>query len=156
MSSRPAVVLVPGAWHTGDSYTLTTKPLVSAGYSCTRLNLPSLYTSEKSKRGDPVPEDLSDDVKFIQAALSAHVDQGQSVILVMHSYGGVPGTESVKGFTRSERLKQGLQGGVVHLIYLASFMIPVGESLAGVAKTLQTELKGGVTRQVISNPSSSI
>lgn len=48
----------------------------------------------------------------------------------MHSYAGVPGTESVKGFARKDLAAQGKKGGVVGLVYLSSFIVPAGASVA--------------------------
>ncbi|KAL2811947.1 hypothetical protein BJX63DRAFT_397656 [Aspergillus granulosus] len=47
----------------------------------------------------------------------------------MHSYAGIPGTESVKGFARKDLAAQGKQGGVVSLVYIAAFPVPAGASV---------------------------
>jgi hypothetical protein len=47
----------------------------------------------------------------------------------MHSYGGIPGTESVKGRTRRDIAAQGEKGGVVALVNMAAFLISAGQSV---------------------------
>ena len=51
------------------------------------------------------------------------------MVLAMNSYGGFPGTEATKGLSKGEREKEGKEGGIVALVYLASFIPPVGMSL---------------------------
>lgn len=53
------------------------------------------------------------------------------MILVMHSYGGMVGTEAVtEEMSKIYRRKKGLKGGVVKLLYMAAFLLRKGESLA--------------------------
>jgi hypothetical protein len=47
----------------------------------------------------------------------------------MHSYGSIPGTESVKGRTRKDVAVQDRKGGVVALVYVAAFIISAGQSI---------------------------
>ena len=46
----------------------------------------------------------------------------------MHSYGGIFGTTSLSGMSRKHRSAQHLEGGVTHLVYLASRMPYLGQS----------------------------
>jgi len=43
----------------------------------------------------------------------------------MHSYGGVVGTQALVGLGWNERAKPEQPGGVVALVYMASYMLPV-------------------------------
>ncbi|RFU24005.1 hypothetical protein B7463_g12330, partial [Scytalidium lignicola] len=69
-------------------------------------------------------------VAHIQKTTSELVAQGKEVVLVMHSYGGIPGTESAKGLLKKDRAAEQKAGGIVSLVYIASFLLPQGESLA--------------------------
>lgn len=51
------------------------------------------------------------------------VHGGEDVVLLMHSYGGVVGTNAIAGLARRERQVRNLRGGVGQLIYVASFMV---------------------------------
>ena len=51
--------------------------------------------------------------------------------MLLHSYRGAVGTEAVEGLSMSERATKGFHGGVIHLIYMCSFMLQVGESVGG-------------------------
>ena len=46
---------------------------------------------------------MTNDVQAIQAMASKVADEGKDIILRMHSYGGVPGTESTHGVRKKER-----------------------------------------------------
>ncbi|KAL3958139.1 hypothetical protein ACCO45_008717 [Purpureocillium lilacinum] len=58
--------------------------------------------------------------------------QARDVVLVAHSYGGIPATESTKGLSKVERQRQGKSGGLVRLAYISCLILPVGESDASV------------------------
>jgi hypothetical protein len=47
----------------------------------------------------------------------------------VHSYGSLPGNEAVKGLDTVSRQKAGKEGGVSHIFFLCSFLIPEGQSL---------------------------
>lgn len=49
----------------------------------------------------------------------------------MHSYGGVVGTEAThESLGKKFRQSKGLSGGVVRLVYVCAFMLPLGEPMA--------------------------
>lgn len=80
--------------------------------------------------GGPTSTTAADDATYIQENyLDDLVFQGKEVVVVMHSYGGIPGTESVKGRTRRDIAAQAKKGGVVALVYMAAFLISAGQSV---------------------------
>jgi hypothetical protein len=50
------------------------------------------------------------------------------VVIIAHSYGGKPATESVKGLSKEARGQQGKQGGVVRLAYMTATAPEVGSA----------------------------
>lgn len=50
-------------------------------------------------------------------------------MVVVHSYGGIPSQEAIQGLDLASRRQQGLPGGVAHLFFCCSFIIPPGQSL---------------------------
>lgn len=120
---KPAILLIPGAWHQGEAWKPVTNILQEQGYYVEPVTLPSA--------GGPPSTSVADDAAYIRGNhLESLVAQGREVIIVMHSYGGVPGTESVKGFARKDIAAQGKPGGVIALVYTAAFMIAGGQTLA--------------------------
>jgi len=54
---------------------------------------------------------------------------GREVVLVMHSYGGIPGNAAAQGLSLPERRDAGHRGGIIGLIMLSAFIALTGESL---------------------------
>jgi pimeloyl-ACP methyl ester carboxylesterase len=76
---------------------------------------------------------LLDDAQCIRDQLNQLiVEDGKDVVVIAHSYGGVVATQALeKGFARAERKKNGQNGGVIRLVYMCAFILPLGESLEG-------------------------
>ncbi|KAJ5591558.1 alpha/beta-hydrolase [Penicillium hispanicum] len=131
-SDKPTILLIPGAWHQGETFAPVANILRAQGYQAETITLPSA--------GGPASTTAYDDAEHIQKKyLNDFVAQGKEIVIVMHSYAGVPGTESVKGFARKDQAAQGRRGGVVGLIYQSAFLVPVGASV-------QSFLPGGLDR----------
>ena len=81
-------------------------------------------------------------------------DEGKNVILLAHSYGGVPVTESTKGLRKEERQAQGKKGGVVSLAYMTALVPAVGTSAAGVLADVQDDNRFDLKIDVRSLPPS--
>lgn len=120
-SVKPALVLVPGAWHTSASLSSLIPLLKAEDYPVKAISLPSVGAS-------PALPSFDADVAAIRAAIIPLIEVNKQVILIMHSYAGMPGTEAVQGLGEAERTKDGKEGGVVRLIYLAAFIARAGQS----------------------------
>lgn len=120
-----AFVLVPGSFSPTTFYEKVTPLLEKRRFSVHPTALQSAGERPSSKG----PATLQDDAAYIHSTLLQLVEQGKDVVLAMNSYGGFPGTEATKGLSKGEREKEGKKGGVVALVYLASFIPPVGMSL---------------------------
>ncbi|KAJ9414659.1 hypothetical protein QL093DRAFT_2569427 [Fusarium oxysporum] len=65
-----------------------------------------------------------DDVTVIRAAVEQPLAAGKEIVLVCHSYGGIPGSAAAEGYQVHERHEKGLPGGIKHIVYLAAFALP--------------------------------
>jgi pimeloyl-ACP methyl ester carboxylesterase len=104
---RPTVVLVPGAWHLPSTYDLLRGALDDLGYPSRAVKLP---TAGPDPRGG-----LQDDADAIRTAIEAI---SGPVVVVAHSYGGIPTTEATATLHN-----------VRHLVYLAAYLPDTGESM---------------------------
>lgn len=96
--SKPTIVLIPGAWHTPAHFELFLQQLHDAGYTTSSKQLPSVGSA------DPKNQSVTADMDFIpESLLLPELDQGKDVILIMHSYGGSPGSAAAKGLSKAER-----------------------------------------------------
>ena len=97
-------------------------------------------------------EIMTDDAQVIQAVTSIVADEGKDIVLIMRSYGGVPGTESAHGITKKEREAPGKTGGVVALLCVTAFLVDPGKSSgltmgegAAVPGYVNVEVRGAFT-----------
>jgi len=109
----PTLVLVHGAWHGSWCWERLAGELAGDDVRVRAVDLPS---------AGPALGDLDDDIATVRAAIDG---ADGPVVVVAHSYGGVPASGAVAG-----------AGQVAHVIYVAAFLIDAGESLLG--------LRGGV------------
>ena len=60
--------------------------------------------------------------------------EGKEVVLAMHSYGGLPGGGAVSGLEKRSCEAMGKKGGVVAMIWMASFVVSKGVALSEMAE----------------------
>lgn len=121
MSSLPAVVFVPGAWH-ASGFQKVIDILSSHGYESIGLHLPSVG-------GVPVVKDMEPDKAMIRSTVTKLVEDGKDVVVVSHSYGGAPTNSSLEGLSKTERTKAGKSGGVIKSCMISAFLIDAGKPL---------------------------
>ena len=118
--TKPTFLLVPGAWLQPSIYSSVIDNLSAHGYPTVGLPLPSAGAM-------PPNTSFNEDVSAIRASLTKLVEtEEKEVILVVHSYTGMPGTEAPKGLGRKVRQEKGLKGGVVRLVFIMAFAMPEG------------------------------
>jgi len=107
----PTIVIAPGSSHSSAHFVPLAKALSTAGFSnILNLTLPSTSTETAATASfDP-------DVENIRTTVIERVERGEDVAIIMHSYGGTPATEAVKGLGREEREKAGKKGGYFKFI----------------------------------------
>ncbi|TAQ85843.1 hypothetical protein B7494_g5846 [Chlorociboria aeruginascens] len=120
-SSKPEFILVPGAWHGPESFKITADLITKAGYTWHSVTLPSVT-------GPPYIQSFDPDVQAIREVLDSVLQTGKDVVMIYHSYGGIPGSEALALYLKEQ--KEGW-GKVLRLLYCASFILPEGGSLIG-------------------------
>lgn len=121
-TSKPEIVISGGGWHTPESYAPFRTALESQGLT---VHVPLHPTMNGSR---PPNGDLIADSDAFRQVVTELVDAGRSVVVIMHSYGGQVGTNSLIGLGVEARKQQGLSGGVIQLIYLAAQALQEGQS----------------------------
>lgn len=121
-SEKPTIVFVHGAWHNPSCWDATRKELEKHSYSSVAPSLPSVGRS-------PSVTSHHEDTAVVRKELERLVvSEGKEVVLVMHSYGGIAGSEAVNGLEKAGRKEK---GGVISALFIAAFLVPKGNSLLG-------------------------
>jgi len=112
---KPVIIVAHGAWHVPAHYEPMAKPLREAGY---QVIIPQHQSVGPSKdAGDALQNDAAALARLIQS----NAQLGRDVVLLMHSYGGVAGSEAVALLKGGGRIKR--------LIFLAAHAFEKGTSL---------------------------
>lgn len=118
----PAVVFTPGAWHGPAVFDEVRHHLKTQGYDSEAATLATVGSTDPSTG---VPQDTAN----VRAIVKKLVDKQKEVVVVAHSYGGVPTSGAVEGLGIKDLAADGKKGGVIMVLYMTSFAIPAGTSL---------------------------
>lgn len=121
LHSLPIILLITGAWHVPEHYSMLSNRLRHLGYT---VECPLLTTNTNT---DPPNKNLDDDVAQIRDLAIQYLDQGRDIVTLMHSYGGIVGTSALFGLGATDR--NGL-ASVISLVYMAAFVPFEHEALA--------------------------
>ena len=118
--SKPTFILAPGAWYPPTAF----NPLIEKldGYTCHTVAFPSIQQST-------TVQDLQPDIDSVRTLVESEADAGHDIILVLHSWAGLPVCSALDGLSKTEREKEGKKGGVIKLVFIAAFIPQIGESL---------------------------
>ncbi|KAI0179473.1 alpha/beta-hydrolase [Hypoxylon sp. FL1284] len=128
-----SMVIIPAASALPLFYDTVVDGVSRHGYDIQVLHIPSVGLATGARPGPP--PNMYDDAAFISAHVTGLADTGNDVLLITHSYGGTPATESVRGLSKDERLKQGKTGGIVGIAYMNSLVPEVGHPASSSAGT---------------------
>lgn len=124
-----------GAFHQPSNYQTFYNPLQKDGWD---VHVPLLPTCNNA-----LPMDVrsyNNDKTVIRNLVESLVQKGRYPIVVMHSYGGAPGSDALKGLSARERASVGDSGGVIHLIFVCAYLFQVGESATSLIERFNPEL----------------
>jgi hypothetical protein len=139
--SDTAVVICHGSYHSPEPYERLVEALKLKGIAA---HCPHLPTSDLAKLnvGDVQNPDFDlgpseggypqgdEDTSAVLEVVQSLVDQGKKVLLIGHSSGGWVATQAAQpDLQLKARQEKGLNGGIVGILYVGAFIIPVGESI---------------------------
>ncbi|CAJ2502756.1 Uu.00g101500.m01.CDS01 [Anthostomella pinea] len=114
---KPIILLAHGAWHPPTLYASLKEAVQARGYE---LLVPELATMGPEKTSIS----WAADVTMLLETAEPLFDQGKSVVLVGHSYGGISACIATRGHGMDERRAVGKRGGFCHLAFLCAFAMP--------------------------------
>ncbi|KAF2421522.1 alpha/beta-hydrolase [Tothia fuscella] len=124
MSSKPTLVLVPGAWHRKEVWNRVDSLLEKRGFKCVPVTLPSTTGSASVS--------FKDDLDAVQEAIKSETNKGRDVVLVAHSYGGHVANSAIQGLARPKHgSEKDTSGYVIGIALIASGFSQTGISFLG-------------------------
>ena len=70
------------------------------------------------------------DVEAVRKQILVSVEgEEKDVLVVCHSYGGIPAGGGASGLSKKTRTRKGEKAGVIGLVYMAAFIVPENSSL---------------------------
>ena len=135
--AKPAIILVTGSFALPEFYDNVVKPVVARGYEIRALHSPTVSLETSPRKGDPPT--MYDDAAFISREVEKLADEGKEVLLMAHSYGGIPTTQGTKGLGKQERQKAGKEGGIVRLAYMTALVPELGKSAQDILADVPVE-----------------
>jgi pimeloyl-ACP methyl ester carboxylesterase len=135
--SNTAIVFVPGSFCPPVLYSKVIDAVKAHGHDIRALHIPSIGLGP-NEPGPGAPT-MADDAAFIAREVESLADAGKDVVLVAHSYGGIPTSESVAGLRKTERQQQGKTGGIVRVGYVTGVVPELNGSAANVMSQVPPE-----------------
>ncbi|KAJ9614187.1 hypothetical protein H2200_002323 [Cladophialophora chaetospira] len=123
--AKPTFIIVHGAWHQPIHFQLVTKSLESYGYKVLAPALPSV-----DKAPNETTPDSQADIAAVRTTILDELDSaGNDVILVPHSYGGIPASGAVEGLNPESRAAEGKTTSVIGIAAITSYILPKGMNI---------------------------
>lgn len=138
--SKPSLLIITGSFALPEFYDNIVEAVSAKGYEIRTLHLQSVLPKNGVPR-EGGPATMYDDASAIAEEVEILADHGKDVILIPHSYGGVPTTESLKGLAKSDREKQGKKGGVIRIAYMTCLVPELGVNAVGIMADVPAEYK---------------
>lgn len=113
---KPTILLIHGALHDANVWDLVVPKFEALDYPVSTVQLPTSNPTSKTLA-------IFDDVAAIQKIMLPLLDQGKEVVVIVHSYGSVPGLMSIEGNSVIERKEKSLKGGVKSVMFISSLLI---------------------------------
>ncbi|CAG8979364.1 hypothetical protein HYALB_00002490 [Hymenoscyphus albidus] len=118
--SKPTIAMFVGAFHQKEHLKLLLPRLENKGYKIISETLKTVNKKENT---------LTDDIAQMHRIFTPLFKGDKDVVLVVHSYAGIPGSVAIKGLSKVERASNGLPGGIIGVVYEIAFIPQEGMSL---------------------------
>jgi pimeloyl-ACP methyl ester carboxylesterase len=122
-TAKPTIMFIHGSWHSPKHLQRVIDLLKSRGYptSCPL----------QASAGNLPPIGMIEDAELMYSELDRLVNtDSKDVIVFAHSYGGIVATQGLtKELGEKVRKDQSKAGGIIRIVYMCAFIVPLGESL---------------------------
>ncbi|KAJ8062302.1 hypothetical protein OCU04_008848 [Sclerotinia nivalis] len=124
LPSKTVFVLVPGASQSPAHYGLLMHLLLTRGHPVYSAILPSTGPGLAAK-----DVTAKDDAEYVREQMLLPIldTEGHDVVMIMHSYSGVPGSAAAYGLGKKDREAAGKSTSVLGQTYIASLLVKGGD-----------------------------
>lgn len=122
MMSKPTLIFAAGAWYPQTVFDPIIEKL--SDYRSHSVAFPSVQQATSIV-------DLQPDIDAVRCLVQQETEAGNEVVIIAHSWAGLPVSSALEGLSKSERETAGQKGGVMKLIFITAFIPNIGESLIG-------------------------
>ncbi|KAJ6470536.1 Alpha/beta hydrolase fold-1 [Mycena sanguinolenta] len=119
---KPTIIIIPASFSPLSLYSAVISDLQSHGYSVHGVELETVGRREKAPT-------MYDDAAVVASVASKLAEEGKDVVLVAHSYGGIVACQASKGLAKTIRKKEGKEGGIVRIVFVAAMVPAEGQPL---------------------------
>ena len=117
-------IIVPGAWHPPSIYEPLVSQLQNEGHDAVVITYPSTNSSS------PTTATCAEDAIAVRRQFALLIEgEGKNLVVISHSYGGIPAAGAAYGLSAKARAQEGKSGGILGLVHITAFVIPDGTSL---------------------------
>ena len=121
----PAIVIIPASFTPAELYKTFEEHLQKDGLDAVTVSLPSVGRHEDGNQPGTMLDDAAEIARLVTDLYDSQ--NKEEVVLLAHSYGGVPACESMKAVSVKNRASHSKRG-VTRIILLAAIVLPVGVS----------------------------
>ncbi|KAK4497638.1 hypothetical protein PRZ48_010291 [Zasmidium cellare] len=123
---KPTLIIAHGAFQTQYHY----QPFIHAIHNQQPTTFDRVLVPQQSSSGpSPPPNPFEADVELLHETVRNELLEGRDVLLVCHSYGGIPGCEALADLPEKPLSKDGRLGRVLGIVFVSSFVAEAGQSL---------------------------
>lgn len=119
--TKPTVVLVHGMWHSAEHFKPLIEALESQNYKVVAVSNPS----SPGPATAAAPATFEDDCEAIRSVVERELASA-NVLVVCHSYGGAPASNSLRGLSTSARAAFSHSTSVIGIAYICAAVLPAG------------------------------
>ncbi|KAL3429939.1 hypothetical protein BDV09DRAFT_200118 [Aspergillus tetrazonus] len=141
LRNKPAIILVQGSFQTTLAYDALFTKLQAVGYKVALLPLPSCSDVEHE---DFPTQTLIEDAAVMTKTVGGF-EEGKTVVVVMHSYGGIIGSEAIPETLSYAARQANMQKGGVILVLLHGILAREGKHSLGDFWRVAKQLRKGTS-----------
>lgn len=137
-TKKTIYIIAPGSFAKPALYSQLKGEILSKGYDAEVVALPSVDEGI----GKP-PATMEEDAAHIRQIILSHMNhktKPKDVVLITHSYSGIPGNCALKGLGSADRLAQNEATAVIAYVAMASYLPMEAESIRSIYASYGVEL----------------